>query len=247
MRPTHRVRAVEGCWRGDWRVFWYVGGSVRAATVSHGRGDAGGSLLGPLGARGRRSRDPHRGAHPRCRQRSARAGSAAGVPHRVDRRAVRPERGGGLVAAAGQPARSADDAHRLRHGADPDAVVEPAAGAQRRQLLRHAAGGALPSRLPGLPERPGPGPGRAGPRRCHVCRHARSAAGQDPARLQPRQPVHPGRGAGRRHGGRAASSSPSWLAAWSSGRGCCTGAGRAASGYADVRRRWSSTRSASRW
>ena len=160
------------------------------------------------GARGRRPRDPHRGAHPRRRQRAARPGSAAGVPHRVDRRPVPPDRGGGLVAAAGEPARPTDDAHRLRHGADPDAVVEPAAGAQRRQLLRHAAGGALPSRLPGLPERPGPGPGRAGPRRRHVRGDARPAAGQDPARLQPRQPLQRGGRAGRRHGRRAGPARP---------------------------------------
>ena len=112
------------------------------------------------------------------------------------------------MAAAGQPARPADVAHRVRHGADADAVVEPAAGAQRRQLLRHAAGGALPPRLPGLPERPGPGPGRGGPRRRHVRRDAGPAAGQDPARQQPRQPLHRRLRAGRRHGRRAGPARP---------------------------------------
>ena len=81
----------------------------------------------------------------------------------------------------------------------------------------------------------------------HVRGHARPAAGQDPARLQPRQPLQRRLRAGRRHGRRAGPARPGGVLPASSGPCCCTGAGRAASGYGDVRRRWSSTPSASRW
>ena len=124
--------------------------------ASHARAS---SLLAALGHRGGRHRRADRSAHPQPGQCPAGAVGAARLPGRLDRHPVRRRRRARLVAAAGQPAGSADAAHRLRHGSGPAAVVEPATALQHRPPARHGPGRTVPAHLPRVPDRAAERPG----------------------------------------------------------------------------------------
>ena len=205
-------------WRRDWRVFWYVGGRAGAVTVSHGRGDAGGRswVLWALAVAG--------------------LGILIGVlilgvaSARLEPWALRvfliawivvPYVVSGAVAWWRRPASRLGPLMLLT-----GFVMGLTPMQWSSQPLVHSVGNffdMLPAalflpRLPRLPERPGPGPGRAGPRRGRVCGDARPPAGEDPARCP--TPTASSRSWRRRPPAPSSSrsSSPWWPAASSSER-----------------------------
>ena len=179
-----------------------------------------------LGHRRRRGRGGHRHDGPRAGQRQSGPARLAGVPGRLDRRAVRVERDPGLVAAAGEPPRTVDAGHRVRDGGDGPAVVRTAGAGQHRASAGHAAGGDVPARVPGLPDRTADPQTRAGRGHRLLCRGARPAVAQDhpggqsgrtcsrsPRRLDCRQPrrghpAEPGRRAAAGRDGPAVPAQP---------------------------------------